>query len=420
MKKFLPFLSLLFCINAHAMKTPIFAAGSPSTSVTNYAGFRTNFFATSDVASRNLAPIGGLIDGLFVVASTAPGGSASYTITLQKNGVPTNVACTITGAATSCSSTNSFSIAAGDKYSIQSVPASSPASSTLRISSIFDSHTKGQAIFVTSDGNSLPSTSTAEFTGVCGKTNWNSTSTRGILMPTNGTVSNFFVEQTVASGIAASGKSRQYFVLKNTVQTPVTCTVSETATTCNDTSNSFTFVAGDILLFEQIPTATPSATNVVLGLAFTPDIDGESIHGNQTVTTFSNSVSQYVYLNDLNYGPSSTELNFTSISPNSNIVAKKLRVSLAVAAGTSKTWLIGFRQNNATSALSCSITGNSTTTCTNSTSNISVSLNDVINFIHSPTLGAPTAGTNTKMSLVLYIDPSETIYNSTFYDSKIY
>lgn len=72
---------------------------------------------------------------LQVVQSTAPGGTATHTITMRANaasvGTPGSLACTMTSALTSCSdSTNSYSTSAADLLALLSSAANSPAAMT--------------------------------------------------------------------------------------------------------------------------------------------------------------------------------------------------------------------------------------------------------------------------------------------------
>jgi hypothetical protein len=70
----------------------------------------------------------GTVDHLYCKSTfSSPGGSASYTMTLRKNGGDQTVTCSMTGAATSCEdSAHSFSVVKGDAIDIKLVPASTP------------------------------------------------------------------------------------------------------------------------------------------------------------------------------------------------------------------------------------------------------------------------------------------------------
>lgn len=82
-------------------------------------------------------------------------------------------------------------------------------------------------------------------------------------MATACSVTAMYVSITVAPG---SGKSRAFTVRKNGSDTAVTCTVSDLATTANDTSHSVSFAAGDLLSISGVPASTPASASVQVTL----------------------------------------------------------------------------------------------------------------------------------------------------------
>lgn len=68
---------------------------------------------------------------LYVATGTAPGGAATITFTLRKNGFDTVVTCTITGAAvTANDTTHSIAFVAGDLWDIKIVMGGGATSTT--------------------------------------------------------------------------------------------------------------------------------------------------------------------------------------------------------------------------------------------------------------------------------------------------
>jgi hypothetical protein len=67
------------------------------------------------------------------LGGAAGGAGSSYTFTVRKNGVDTNVACTIAVAATTCTGTGSASFAAGDLFSISAVPSATQPNDNLEV-----------------------------------------------------------------------------------------------------------------------------------------------------------------------------------------------------------------------------------------------------------------------------------------------
>jgi hypothetical protein len=76
----------------------------------------------------------GTVTALKIQLAVAAGGAGtSYTFTVRKNGADTSIACTITGAATTCTGTGSVSFAAGDLFSISAVPSVSQPTDNLEV-----------------------------------------------------------------------------------------------------------------------------------------------------------------------------------------------------------------------------------------------------------------------------------------------
>ena len=90
----------------------------------------------------------------------------------------------------------------------------------------------------------------------------------GVPMPAAGTISHLYAESDVAP---SSGDSFTLTVMKNGSAQSVTCAISDTATAANDTSNSFTVTAGDLINIRMVATAgTPANTAIYAALRFSP------------------------------------------------------------------------------------------------------------------------------------------------------
>jgi hypothetical protein len=74
-------------------------------------------------------------------------------------------------------------------------------------------------------------------------------------MPTAGTISNFYVRLTGSPG---TGNNYIFTVRKNGSSTTVTCTVSDSTTSCTDTGHSVSFVAGDTIDIMSVPNSNPT------------------------------------------------------------------------------------------------------------------------------------------------------------------
>lgn len=74
------------------------------------------------------------------------------------------------------------------------------------------------------------------------------------------TARNFYIKVGTAPG---AGQTFTVRLRKNAADTNITCTISDTATTCNDTSNTGTFVAGDLAAVRIVSSAGAASTTQV-------------------------------------------------------------------------------------------------------------------------------------------------------------
>lgn len=424
MKKYIILLLLLLIASpAWAMRSIFFTSSTPSTSAVNFTNLTQGaYVATSDSSVRNVSSVEGFFESLKVNASVAPGSGKSYTITIQKNGSDTAITCQIADTATTCKDFNNISaIAVGDNFSAKVTPSGTPASSVIAISIIFNTRSNPYTLISlggsTASGQT-PSVSASEDTTLMGSSTWSSAGSQ--IAPTAGTISNLYILLNAAPGAAASGKSYTFTVLKNSVATALTCTVLETATSCEDTSNSVTFVAGDRLLLRSVsPANTPTAARVAAGYKFTPTINGESMYmwatGNSATSA---SATNYIRVVQSKGGFTATESAVQFVVPISGPIAKKIRASISNSPGTSKSFTYYFRKNSANTTLTMTIS-NSGTTASDSTHTEELTEGDLINWSITPS-GTPTVGVGNAFSTVIYISPNDLIYGGTFYDSKIY
>jgi hypothetical protein len=86
---------------------------------------------TESAVETPLANVGSTLTDLHVRVSTAPGGTASWTLTIDKNGNATALSCTITGAATTCNDSSLVPVSPGDTITLKVTPFGSPALTNL-------------------------------------------------------------------------------------------------------------------------------------------------------------------------------------------------------------------------------------------------------------------------------------------------
>jgi len=82
-----------------------------------------------------------------------------------------------------------------------------------------------------------------------------------------GTISRLYIYQDLQTGLA--GSTRTYTLYKNSVSTSLTCQVNASAVSGNDTTNSVSVVAGDLIAMSYIDTGTTNNTRTTASVVFT-------------------------------------------------------------------------------------------------------------------------------------------------------
>ena len=204
------------------------------------------------------------------------------------------------------------------------------------------------------------------------------------VISTAGTFRNLYIEVSAAPG----GSTSYVFTVRlNGVGTALTCTVSGSNTSCNDTSNNFAVVAGDEVTLESSPAGgTPTATAPQWSVRFDSTTSSYSLLGSST-NTGNHTNGQFMPVVSMEPGDL-TETDVDIIVPTAGTL-RNLYVELTAAPGGSDSRGYTLRVNEASTGLTASASGASTTG--NNTSNtVAVVAGDRINYI-AVVVGAPTA-----------------------------
>jgi hypothetical protein len=105
------------------------------------------------------------------------------------------------------------------------------------------------------------------------------------IWPCPGTFSNLIVNLDGAPGTLGSGKGWTFTLRKNGVDTALTVTIMETATTARDIVNTVTVAAGDLLTLGGVAIsspASPGSQGMLMNLEFSSTNAGESGYGMST------------------------------------------------------------------------------------------------------------------------------------------
>lgn len=366
-----------------------------SPGISGYAGAETN-----EALVTGVIPCDGTISDFFVALQTAPGAGTTRNFTIRINGANSSVVVVISDTATSGSDlVNSVSVSAGDTITIGSTnPTGSPATTNYtHFGFVFEAAANTSPVF--SHWAEAPSTSVTEY--ACfqgGQSGLTTEASVAQVCPAPGTIKDLYVEVNTAPG---SGKSWTVTLYKNGVSTGLTATVSDTGRTANDTSNTVTVAAGDLLSWELTPSGTPSSTRVAMSAVFSPDTDGESVVMNGDDNTLSS--LNTAYIGTVGFGAYNvTETVRQEVAP-IDFTAKNLYVDQAAACGSGASRVWTLRDDGADTALAATMSGDTDTTASDTSSEVSVAAGSLVNMKIVPT-SSPAAVAATS-GFVAYIDP---------------
>lgn len=361
------------------MKTSVSSGGSggPSNSATNYTQIQSSFPAwnATEGRSHSVCPISGTVKNLFAMGSTTLG-AGSFALTVMKNGSAQTLTCTINNGSVSGSDvSNSFPVAAGDTLSLRSVPSSTPTlQSAFFFTVMIEGTNAGESVVMGQTGSSnLSSVSTQYWQPQGNGTVSGTESSVRSTIPTSGTFSNLYAEDSVSPG---SGTSFSYTVMKNGSAQALSATVSNTSTTGNDTSNSVSFTTGDTISVRVVPTTSPTAGAGRWGMMFVPSADGESVYLAGAYTAPANSGTSYTSVNG---GTGYNASEATRANPTQAGVLKSMYVTMSGSVGVgsnSRTWTA--RVNSADTAVTASMVSGSGATASDLTNTAPVSFSDLI------------------------------------------
>lgn len=394
------------------MDTPIWGVGSNSnlsaTSTVYGALCRLYGLATS-MDYYVVVPCSGTFSNLRVRVGSAPGTNKSFAFTVLKNGVATALTCTISGSNTTASDlTHSFTVAAGDLLYIKIVPTGTPTSSLPYVSLLFTNSDGLSPLLSSVYGANFNATTQRYHPLMCDNSGGAANVTiSSVVIPTNGTISNLFVNLSTAPG---AGKYWDFKVYKNGSSTAITTRISDTAKVGNDTTHSISVSAGDIVCVSSIPNSTPSGSTGAFGLTFKPDTDGESIHTMTDAGAYSPQANTfYLAAEGGKWTQKTTEIQFCAITK--DLVLKKLYTKVYAAPGAGNSETFTARKNGADQSLTCQI-ADAATSANDTVNTVSYSEGDdlQIKVVNSATLSS--ANTYPAFSLVAYIQPPQT--NNSF------
>ena len=218
-------------------------------------------WSTGTTINKQAVSTPGILSSLAVELSAAPGGSGSYTLTLQNVTQSTSLAVTITDPATTNINTGTLSVAAGDVIQLQSTYSAPSATPSARWSVIFEGTNAKESLIL---GEVFAWKSATGYSPIAQGSNDFGTETQSYqVIPTSGTIKNLFVALSADPG--TNPDAYRFTLIKYTAgvggATSLTVTITADNTTGNDTANKVAVAAGDYVCMMIEPLNTPSVTS---------------------------------------------------------------------------------------------------------------------------------------------------------------
>jgi hypothetical protein len=253
--------------------------GGASTAAVQYQGVAPIAPSATEVNVSSVVPTAGTLDQLYVWASTAPGASKNWTVTVYHGGSATSLVCTMTGTGSAnqkCNDTNTghaFTVAANDLISIRVCPGTesggvctvnTPGAANVTASLRWVPTVPGEAMYFMNSAT-LGTVTTAAYANLNGG-GFNNSGTEANnydIAPNAATLKKLFIQQSTDPGNTIT---RTYTVRKNTASAGITCTITgngSTGTSCNDTSNSYLTSLNDTLDLQTTASNTTAAQSYV-------------------------------------------------------------------------------------------------------------------------------------------------------------
>lgn len=210
-------------------------------------------------------PGDGTVSDFYVELDGTPGSSKSWTITVQQDTgagfANTDLAVTIADSATTGNdTTDSIGVSAGDRLILKVTQSGSPTARkcrwTLTYSGIAPSSSLTPVV-----GGGITNNAATRYGSVAGIWGALSTTTENEtrrVMPCAGTVKNLYVVLSASPG--TDPDAYRFTVRKGGASQALTVTVTAPNTSGNDTANSFSVSAGDVLTMMMEPLNSPSAS----------------------------------------------------------------------------------------------------------------------------------------------------------------
>ena len=218
----------------------------------------TDIDAATFTVAKQLIATAGTVKKFYVRLDTAPGVGSTNTFTVYKNGSATALTITVSNLdVTGNDTSNSFTVAAGDKLAIFKDESAVAANTAFCWGMVFAATTDGEFPIVAGTGadpsNAATNYNTLTVMNDCA---WDTTEDFRWNAGRASWITNMYVECTTAPG---AGNSYTYTLRNNAADTALSVAIAEAATTGNDTEASGVAIANfDNLSVSSVPVSTPT------------------------------------------------------------------------------------------------------------------------------------------------------------------
>lgn len=361
-----------------------------------------------------ICPSAGKVGNLRVALEDAPGAGNSWTFALMVDGVASALTVTISGTGTTGSDvSNKVSISAGETVSLRQIPSSTPTATVPRFTMVFTGNVANESVIMAWNGAIALNSGADEYqpmhVGVGGARSTTELDMQQ-MCAAPGTIKNMYVKLTAAPD-PGDTDGYTFTARKGGASQSLTVNITGDSTTGNDTVNSFSVAAGDLLNHLIEPSATaPSATpNAAISVTFVADTDGESLVMGGSDDDIHASITEHILLipfADANWG-AGEEAQRTILDA---CILRKLYVELENQPGSGNSFAFTTRihlndpsdPSGLYSDGNLSVTISDTSTTGNDTSNTDIMVASESIVIQSAPTSLPTVG-QAKWGCVMFI-----------------
>jgi hypothetical protein len=377
-----------------------------ATGTTEYSclmGDGNSAWTSTENARKGLIATGGILKNFKVRVGVAPGAGNSWTFAIRVSGADSNLSVSIADTNTVSSlDTSEVSVSAGEDVSISAVGISSPtAAAAVQWTAEFvpTAPANSAETILLSSSNGTGFTNNNHRTLVGNKADEATEFDAQIVFPTAGTLKKLYLELSTAPG---AGTSKGVVVTLNAVDTSLAATVSDSATTASDTSNTVDIAAGDSVNYREAVAGSPAASYEFFGIVFEPDVAGEYITPAVTDDATSSTAAEYQQLTTGDSGLTATESEQYGLAQATT--AKAMYVKLSAAPASGNTWTFRLKDDTADTSLITSIAD--TATSGNYATDVSIAADSVLDTAIDAQAG--TAVASTQISYLFYNEPEST------------